>query len=402
MTDWSKINDPDLYVRTGMTALIHAVDGKINAPQRSPPEKTPATTAHITPRRRHCRAPPEPIPEREASPRMVQNQIGGNTKLVWASLPRIKSAVTPAPARYGPEARIGRWRPIKGSRDPSSARRSPAQVHGDQAKPQNQLRPQFYAQVDFPQSRSRRKAHGDMGGKITAAQELYTPWKGWQGRSPHHNNLAANPPQESWCYTVLLTGFSTPLVVAIQWGRRGCRRPDGPTWQWLSSWARAVIESCIFAGPCRQCKRGSVREVGLSRWAHAQTSREARVETVWVADRKEGEIGPVREKCLIGSSGWGREGGLRMWILAQPVTILLFLILFFLFAFFSFQIHIKEIKTLNLCSNATIWMQSTYFHIFILIILFLCFRPRSKMYHAHIHFILEKKILLLSMWSNFE
>jgi hypothetical protein len=55
--------------------------------------------------------------------------------------------------------------------------------------------------------------------------------------------------------------------------------------------------------------------VGLSRWAHAlETSCEARVETVWVADRagpachphlnrKEGEIGPVREKCLIGSSG---------------------------------------------------------------------------------------------------
>jgi hypothetical protein len=80
---------------------------------------------------------------------------------------------------------------------------------------------------------------------------------------------------------------------------------------------------------------------------------------------------------------------------------------FFLFSFhvffsvclvFSFQIHIK-IKTLNSCSNVTIWMQSKYFHIFILIILFLCFRQRSKMCHAYIHFILEK-ILLLSMWSN--
>jgi hypothetical protein len=54
-----------------------------------PPENTSATTVLYSPWQRHCRATPELTPERDASPRKVQNQIEGDTKPRGVLLPRI-------------------------------------------------------------------------------------------------------------------------------------------------------------------------------------------------------------------------------------------------------------------------------------------------------------------------
>jgi hypothetical protein len=69
-----------------VTPLISAVAQRINGPHASAARETAPTQirtgGELAPPRHHCRDQPTNLPEREASPRLVQNKIGGIPKLV--------------------------------------------------------------------------------------------------------------------------------------------------------------------------------------------------------------------------------------------------------------------------------------------------------------------------------
>jgi hypothetical protein len=104
-TAGSRINGTRSIARMGTWSsnlgrrATHQRPTRFRCARDCPPQSR--TGGELAPPRHHCRDQPTYLPERETSPRLVQNKIGGNPKLVWEFLPRIRSATTLATAWGG-------------------------------------------------------------------------------------------------------------------------------------------------------------------------------------------------------------------------------------------------------------------------------------------------------------